>query len=350
MTDTRMESQRRADQVRAFRTELTELERALGAVVAPESRTAIEQYHAALLTRLKSEYDIDTSAAEQQLSLGMRITSLLGTVALGAALFFFFYRFWGRLSTPAQLALVGTAPVLGLVLTELIARRERTRYFTGLAGAVSFAAFVLSLSVIGLIYNLPSSPVACLVWGAFALVLAMTYDLVVLYLAGAILLTVGACGSLVALSGAEWAEFLTRPELLLGAGLCWVALPVIRPHRHPSFTAVDHALGAVLALFAVTILGFAGDNSWLPLPRSLIERLYDGVGLALAAAGIWFGIRRDWPALRLSSTGMLIVMVFLKAFDWWWEWMPRYLFFLVLGALAVGVLVLLRRTRSRRAA
>jgi uncharacterized membrane protein len=350
MTDARTESQRRADQVRAFRAELTELEQSLGALVAPESRTAIEQYHAALLNRLKSEYDIDISAAEEQLSLGMRITSLLGTVTLCAALFFFFYRFWGRLVTPAQLALVGVAPVLGLVVTELIARRERARYFTGLAAAVTFSALVLSLSVIGIIYNLPPSPVAFLVWGAFALVLATTYDLVVLYLAGTALLTIGGCGSVVALAGADWTEFLTRPELLLAAGLLWVALPAIRPHRHPEFTAVDHGLGAVLALFSVSILGVAGKASWLPLPETLVERLYDGAGLALAAGGIWVGIRRGWGTLRITSTVMLIVMVFLKAFDWWWEWMPRYLFFLVLGGLAVGVLVLLRRTRSRRTA
>lgn len=233
MTDTRLASQRRADQVRAFRAELAELERSLGALFSAESRAAIEQHHAALLASLKADYDIDTSTAEQQLSLAMRIASLLGTVALCAALFFFFYRFWGRLLTPAQLALVGVAPVLGLVLTEVIARRERTRYFTGLAAAVTFAAFVLSLSVIGLIFNLPPSPVAFLVWGAFALVLATTYDLMPLYLAGTVALIVGGCGSVVALAGADWTEFLARPELTLAAGLGWAALPMVRPHPTP---------------------------------------------------------------------------------------------------------------------
>jgi hypothetical protein len=350
MPDNRRESQRRADQVRAFRAELAELERDLGPLLSTESRAAIEQHHAALLARFKTSYDIDISAAEQQLSTGMRIASLLGTVALCAAVFFFFYRFWGRLVTPAQLALVGVAPVLGLGLTEAIARRERARYFTGLAAAVTVATFVLSLSVIGLVYNMPSSPVAFLVWGAFALVLALTYGLMPLYLAAVILLMVGGSGGVVALAGADWAAFPLRPELVLLTGVFLVALPMVRPPARSDFMEVDQVVGAVLALLAVSILGLAGRGSVLPLPKEVVEGLYDVVGLGLAMGGIWLGIRRGWDRLRITCTWGLIGLVFLKAFDWWWDWLPRYLFFLVLGGLAVGVLILLRRTRKLRTA
>ena len=47
------------------------------------------------------------------------------------------------------------------------------------------------------------------------------------------------------------------------------------------------------------------------------------------------------------STGFLVVFVYAKCFDWWWELMPRYLFFLMLGGLAVGAIVLLGRLRRR---
>ena len=350
MADDRRASQRRADQVRAFRAELAELERHLGPLLPAEPRAAVERYHAALLARFKTDYDIDVSAAEHQLSLGMRIASLLGTVALCAAVFFFFYRFWGRLVTPAQLALVGMAPVIGLILTELIARRERARYFTGLAATVTGATFVLSLSVIALVYNLPASPVALLVWGGFALVLALTYGLTPLYLAAVLLLSFGGCGGVLALAGADWAAFPLRPELLLLAGLVLVGLPMVRPPARGEFLEVDQVVGAVLALLSASILGLAGGGSVLPLPRAVVEGLYDVLGLGLAMGGIWLGIRRGWDRLRGICTYGLIVMVFLKAFDWWWDWLPRYVFFLVLGALAVGVLILLRRTRQLRAA
>ena len=49
-----------------------------------------------------------------------------------------------------------------------------------------------------------------------------------------------------------------------------------------------------------------------------------------------------------NATLFLVIFVFAKCFDWWWDWMPRYLFFLVLGGLAVAVLVILGRVRSGR--
>jgi hypothetical protein len=42
--------------------------------------------------------------------------------------------------------------------------------------------------------------------------------------------------------------------------------------------------------------------------------------------------------------------MYVKAFDWWWRWMPRWVFFLVLGGMAIAVLVLLRALRARRVA
>jgi uncharacterized membrane protein len=341
--------QRRADQVRAFQAELAELEQTLGTLLSPDSRAAVQQHHDTLLARLKAQYDVDTSAAEEQLSLGMRIASLLGTVALCAALFFFFYRFWGLLGTPAQLGLVSVVPVLGLVLTEFIARRERAGYFTGLAAAVTFAAFVLSLTVIGAVYNMPSSPVAFVVWGAFGLILAAAYGQPVVHLAGVVFLTLGACGLPLAVAGISWASFPLRPETLLLTGLCWAALPMLRPARNAVLGAVDQAAGVVLVVLAVTILGLAGRTSLLPLSIPAKELSYDLLGIALTAGGIWLGIRRSWNALRIASTLGLIWLMFVKAFDWLWELVPRYLFFLLIGGLAVAVLLLLRRTRTRSA-
>ncbi|MOA16335.1 hypothetical protein D3C78_1365460 [compost metagenome] len=35
----------------------------------------------------------------------------------------------------------------------------------------------------------------------------------------------------------------------------------------------------------------------------------------------------------------------IKLFDWWWELMPKYLFFLLLGLVAVLILMVLNRLR-----
>jgi len=41
-----------------------------------------------------------------------------------------------------------------------------------------------------------------------------------------------------------------------------------------------------------------------------------------------------------------VVLLYTKFFDWWWEAMPKYLFFLVLGLTAVLFLLVLKRLRG----
>jgi hypothetical protein len=41
-----------------------------------------------------------------------------------------------------------------------------------------------------------------------------------------------------------------------------------------------------------------------------------------------------------------LIFLYTKFFDWWWNWMPKYLFFFVLGLTAVLFLVTLRRLRA----
>ena len=42
-----------------------------------------------------------------------------------------------------------------------------------------------------------------------------------------------------------------------------------------------------------------------------------------------------------------MIFLYTKFFDWWWDVMPKYLFFLVLGLTAVLLLVVMRRLRAK---
>jgi hypothetical protein len=57
-------------------------------------------------------------------------------------------------------------------------------------------------------------------------------------------------------------------------------------------------------------------------------------------------VRRHWN--HVVNTGIVFFLVFLytKFFDWWWDIMPKYLFYLVLALTAVLFLVMLRRLRK----
>jgi uncharacterized membrane protein len=41
-----------------------------------------------------------------------------------------------------------------------------------------------------------------------------------------------------------------------------------------------------------------------------------------------------------------VIFLYTKFFDWWWESMPKYLFFLILGLLAILFLLVIRRLRG----
>src|SRR5258708_32547761 len=94
------------------------------------------------------------------------------------------------------------------------------------------------------------------------------------------------------------------------------------------------------------VLAFWGTGSYLDLESTTIEHGYQIAGFALSAGVIWLGARRNWSAV--SNTGVVFFVVFLytKFFDWWWESMPKYLFFLVLGLTAMLILLVLRRVRG----
>jgi hypothetical protein len=61
---------------------------------------------------------------------------------------------------------------------------------------------------------------------------------------------------------------------------------------------------------------------------------------------IMLGLRTDWTeGVYLGALGF-IVLLYTKFFQWWWDWMPAYLFFLIVGLVAVGMILVLRRVRA----
>ena len=93
VTDARQGAQRRADQIAAFARELGQLERAGIVALEPAVRASIERYHADLLATLGRQFDVDRTEGQRQMTLGMRVASLVGAVTLSAGIVLFFYRF-----------------------------------------------------------------------------------------------------------------------------------------------------------------------------------------------------------------------------------------------------------------
>jgi uncharacterized membrane protein len=92
-------------------------------------------------------------------------------------------------------------------------------------------------------------------------------------------------------------------------------------------------------------LSYWGAGSYLPWSSAAVESVYQVLSFTLAGLVIWQGIRRGWA--ELVNLGLLFAVIFLyaKLFDWWWQLLPKYLFFLLLGLLSLLLLALLQRWR-----
>jgi hypothetical protein len=344
-------AQQRADRIAAFREELSDLRRAGVLRLGEQDLSALEKHHAAILRDLVRTFDVDLSERGKHLSLGMRIVSLIGALALAASLFYFFYRIWGVISAPLQIAILMAAPAAALLATAILAPRERGVHFTSMAAMLALAGLAIDTTVLSNIFNLPFAPWQLLSWGLFAMVLAYGYRLRLLLSVGIISLALFLAGIIMQGSGAEWIGCVERLESLLPAGILVMLLPGVLGHRdHPGFSPVYRVFGLVFLFLPVILLANEGDLSYLPLSGAAVRIVYQVLGFAGGAAAIGLGITRREKEMVYGGSIAFVALLYSKFIFWWWDWIPKYLFFLIVGVSAIVVLLILKRLRAALAA
>jgi uncharacterized membrane protein len=344
---TRQQAQARADQVRVFQRELEQLRQEGVLALDEPQQAALRAHHARLLAELGAGFDIDRDLRSKDLSWGMRIASFLGALAIAASVVYLFAQFWGRFDTPAQVAIVLAASFGSFAAPMWLHRRDASGYFTKLAALVAFACLVLDTVLLGSIFNITPTDRALLAWSAYALLLAYSCDLRLLLVAGILCVIFYCSAEMGTWGGMYWLGFGERPENFLPVALAIFAVPSVVDHRRfDGFAATWRILGLLCFLLPVLLMSNWGDASYLRWEADNIEALYQVLGFAASAGAIWLGIRQRWT--HVTNTGVVFFVIFLytKFFDWWWESMPKYLFFLVLGLVAILLLSVMRRVRA----
>jgi hypothetical protein len=342
------EAQQRADRIRAFRQELAELEREGVFKLDDAQRAALETHQQRTLADLAERFDVDTSDSQKQISWGMRIVSTLGGVALCAAVVLFFHRFWGLLGIPAQVSVLVLTPLALLAATDYAARRDRTLYYASLLSLVTFGAFILNLSALGSIFNLTPSHNALLAWGVFALILAYTYRLLLPLAAGLVCLVGYLAASFHTWSSGNFQSFPERPENFLAGGLILIAVPLLRiQRRYREFDWLYRTIGLLTLFAAIVVLSEFGTISYLPWRDASVEAFYQVLGFLAAGLAIWLGIRFRLAHVANLSAIFFALLLYLRFYHWWWKWMPGYLYFLIIGLISIGLLILFQKLRGR---
>ncbi|MEO6172692.1 MAG: hypothetical protein ABIP02_06205, partial [Arenimonas sp.] len=147
--------------------------------------------------------------------------------------------------------------------------------------------------------------------------------------------------------GMYWLDFGERPENFFPAAIIIFMLPQWISHeRFTGFDSIYRVFGLLACLLPILVLSNWGQASYLNADPEIIEGSYQLLGFALSALVIWVGVRRQWSEVVNTGTTFFIIFIYTKMYDWWWEIMPKYLFFFVLALVAILAIVVLRRLRN----
>jgi hypothetical protein len=324
-------AQRRADQIGAFRAELDELAREGASPFVPAEIEAVTAHHDRLLRQFATEFDVDRGEAEKQMSIGMRLASLLGAAALTAAIVSFVYRIWGALPVAGQVALLTAAPILATAIMVVAGRIERTRYVSAIFAIVACAGLVLQTLMLGSLFNVRSSPHLLLVWALFAFAVSIPWRFGLPFAGGVMALVSYLAAFRLWVFRTPWTQFPGEAEPILAAA----ALVAVTSRWMPRELAPwGRGAALIIAFGALLVL------SW---DRAVYQVLAILAGPALIAAGL----RQRWPDVVALAAMFTALFMLVRFVDWWWDWMPRYLFFLIIGGIALGSLWALRLARRR---
>lgn len=343
---TQSDAQNRVEQIHAFEQELVELASDGVLTLPQEQYKQVQNYHHQLRDKLSQKYDVDISTQSKQLTLGMKIASLLGALAMAISIFFLFYQFWGYIGTTIQVGILIAAPTSLFLLSLHLTQKESSAYFSKIAALVSLACFVLNLSMLGQIFNITPSPNAFAVWAAFSFLLAYACNARLLVFFGIVCISSFIAMKVGTWSGMYWISFGERPENFFIPSLIIFLLPqLVNQKTFTGFEIIYRVMAMIMVFLPILILSNWGRISYLNWSTDMIEGFYQLIGFALSASAIWLGIKRHWGEVINTGNVFFILFLYTKLFDWWWDWMPKYVFFFVMGLSALLALIVFKRIR-----
>jgi len=205
----------------------------------------------------------------------------------------------------------------------------------------------LAVGELSELLSVPLTPPA--IWGGalFSVALALPYRFRFVFAGALLALLVALAGSIFQMAGMPWPLVIEFPELLTAAALLLALLAPQFASIDRSFAVVTRLVGFGVGFLGLLLLSTSGRLSLIPTSPRVIELAYQGVLLVLLLTVIAIAIRKRWIETVALGAGVLTLFMFIRFVDWFWELLPRYLFFLLLAAIAFAWLFALRRVRQR---
>lgn len=345
----RLTGAERARRILAFREELDAVVDE-GAVAGEDAALArIAAHHDQVLANLAAREDVDLTRDEARLSAGMRLATLLGAAALSAAWGLLVASVWDDLGTGARLGVVWLPPVVIALLVPWTVRRESSGYVANIAATVAAIGVVVAGFATLDTLQRPEARWPMLLAGSYAMFAAYRHRLVLPLLLG----ITGLGAWLWSLDALLFGDPVTRafrhlePPMLLGAA--GLGMARTRLADAPGFRRAWTVAGMTALAVPLLILGLTADGSWFGSGRT-VEAMYLAVGAVTFTGLAWFGLACDDLTLARGAAAAMVVFLFFRLMDWFWDAIPKWLFFLLVGVLALGALLVLSGVRKRRRA
>jgi len=259
---------------------------------------------------------------------------------------FLFLQFWGNFEEITQVIILILTPTILFFLTIYLSKQQNRDYYTKISGLLTFVAFVLNLSMIGQIFNIAASPDAFLIWSTFAFLLAYALNARLLLGIGIIFFSFFLSAKVGVWGGAYWINFSNHPENFFPVALTLFLLSFINHSKYSNFDVVYRYFAMFLLFLPVLTLSNYGVISYIKMDKSLIEGFYQLVGFGFSAFAIYIGIKKGLSEVTNMGNVFFVIFLYTKFYNWWWGWMPKYIFFLLIGLSAVFILMLLKRIRN----
>jgi len=341
------DAQRRIDQINSFNNEVTLLSNEGVVNLTQEQTSTIATYHNSIIAKLSHEYDIDKNNKQKNLSLGLKVVSFITALALSASLYFMFYQFWGYIDTFGQTLILSSSSVIALSITYISYSRDKSGYYTKIFALLTIVAFILNISMLGNIYNILPSPNALALFAIFSFVLAYATNTRLLLGFAIIFLSSFLSAKVGTWSGVYWIYFGQHPENFFLPALILFLIPYFQPHkRYYGFDTIYRVFAMILFFVPVLILSNFGGASYLAISSETIEAFYQIVGFVISLGAIWLGIHKGWGDLINTGNVFFTLFLYTKFFDWFWAYMPKFLFFLIVGLITLGMMMVFKRIRE----
>jgi hypothetical protein len=56
-------------------------------------------------------------------------------------------------------------------------------------------------------------------------------------------------------------------------------------------------------------------------------------------------VRREWSDTVNTSTVFFVIFLYTKFYDWWWDIVPKFVFFLIIGLTSILFILVMKRLR-----